>query len=176
MPYKALYILVEGDDDERFFRKVVMSVLEGEYESVTLWKYAQRKSEKVAAFLSSIESMGARYILVSDMNRAPCVTARKRELHDRFKNIDEDRIRVIIKEIESWYLAGLDASSSENLRIPCFDTTGSVTKEQFNGLIPRKFDSRIDFMQEILKYFHTETAKQKNASLRYFLNKHGCEV
>jgi hypothetical protein len=83
---------------------------------------------------------------------------------------------VVIKEIESWYLAGLDDRSSKRLGTRYLNTTDNVTKEQFNDLIPKKFDSRIDFMQEILKCFHTETGKQKNTSFRYFLEKYDCEV
>ncbi|OGW18585.1 MAG: hypothetical protein A3G93_11920 [Nitrospinae bacterium RIFCSPLOWO2_12_FULL_45_22] len=46
----------------------------------------------------------------------------------------------------------------------------------FNRLIPNKFDSRIDFMLEILKYFSMGIAKQKNKSFSYFLERHICKA
>ncbi len=176
MAYEALYILVEGEDDKRFFERIVKPMFEGKYDSVAVWKYAQERNKRVSRFLRSIKGMKANYIYVSDINLAPCVTAKKQDVQSKFKDIDTDRIIVVIKEIESWYLAGLDDTSSREFRIPPCDTTDNVTKEQFNDLIPQKFDSRIDFMQEILKCFQIETGKQKNKSFRYFLEKHICEV
>ncbi len=174
MPYKALYILVEGNDDERFFKKIVKPMLEEKYESIALWQYAQAKSKKVSDFLRSIKRMNANYIYVSDINRAPCVTAKKQDVQGKFKDIDRDRIMVIIRAIESWYLAGLDDTCSKKFGISPCGTTDNITKEQFNDLIPKKFDSRIDFIQEILKCFHIETAKQKNTSFSYFVKFNEC--
>jgi len=176
MAINALYIFVEGDDDKRFFEKIVTPFFKGKYNPVKVWKYAQQKKEKVSNFLKSIKGMNADYIYVSDINHEPCVTAKKQDIQSKFKDIDKDRIIVVIKEIESWYLAGLDDRSLKSLGIHYPNTTDKVTKEQFNRLIPKKFDSRIDFMQEILKCFHIETGKQKNTSFRYFLEKYNCEV
>jgi hypothetical protein len=176
MDYKMLFILVEGDDDKRFFEKIITPLFEGKYDQVKVWKYAQQKKEKVSKFLKSIKAMSADYIYVSDIDQEPCVTARKQYIQSKFKEIDKDRIIVVIREIESWYLAVLDDKSSKKLSIRYSNTTDNVTKEQFNDLIPRKFDSRIDFMQEILKCFNIETGKHRNTSFRYFLDKHNCEV
>lgn len=176
MAYEQLYIFVEGDDDKRFFEKIVTPMFEGKYDSVKIWKYAQEKKGRVINFLKSIKGMNADYIYVSDINHAPCVTAKKQDIQSKFKEIDKDRIIVVIKEIEGWYLAGLDDRSSKRLGIFFQGITDNVTKKQFDHLIPKKFDSRIDFMQEILKCFHIETGKQKNTSFRYFLEKHDCEA
>ena len=176
MNYKLLFLLVEGDDDERFFRKIIRPKFEEKNNSVMIWKYKQQKQEKIKSFLSSINSMGANYIYVADINRAPCITSKKQETRDKFEKIDIDRIIVVIQEIESWYLAGLDTKSSKQLGVSSSNTTDNITKEQFDKVIPKSFDSRIDFMLEILKNFSVETAKQKNRSFNYFLQKHNCEV
>ncbi|HII98687.1 MAG TPA: hypothetical protein HA272_05405 [Methanoregula sp.] len=47
-----------------------------------------------------------------------------------------------------------------------------MTKEDFNAVIPLRFDSRIDFMFELLKSFSLETAVKKNASFRFFYNRY----
>ncbi|MDI6767583.1 MAG: hypothetical protein QME52_12240, partial [Bacteroidota bacterium] len=57
-----------------------------------------------------------------------------------------------------------------------FKDTDDTTKEQFNRLIPEKYDSRIDFMSEILNNFSFKTAKRKNRSFKYFIEKYNCEV
>ena len=177
MPYKALYILVEGDDDERFFKKILLPRLREKHDYIKVIQYAQKpkKFEYIKKFIKSIQSMGD-YIYVTDINDSPCITAKKQEIQDKLKNIDEDRILVVIKEIESWYLAGLDDTCSKKFRISLCDTTDDLTKKQFNNLIPKKFGSRIAFMQEILKCFNIETAKHKNESFRYFCKKYDCKI
>lgn len=174
MKYRRLFFLIEGDDDERFCQRIIKPMLEGKYYSVMLWKYAQEKNKRVDNFLRSIRAMNSDYIYSTDINRAPCVTAKKQGTQDKFEKMDKNRIIVVIKEIESWYLAGLDDRHSRKFGIPSFVTTDNITKEQFDGLIPKKFDSRIDFMLEILKYFSIEIAKQKNKSFSYFIEKHNC--
>lgn len=173
MPYKRLYIWIEGDDDERFFDGIIKPKLQSKYDYVGFWQYAQVKEEKNNNFLNSIKAMGADYIFVADINSAQCVTVKKQKVD--IKNIDRDRIIILIKEIESWYLAGLDSKNAKKFRIAPhrIRTTDNVIKEQFDNLIPEKFDdSRIDFMSEILKHFCIETAKVKNKSFNYFVRKY----
>jgi len=172
---KQLFFLVEGNDDERFIQKIIKPIFEGKYD-IKIWKYAQQDKEKIDKFLKNIKEMGAEYIFIVDINSAPCVTSKKQEILKKYKNIDIDRIIVVIKEIEGWYLAGLDAKSCKKLNIRCYETTDDISKEQFNNLIPKKFDSRIDFMAEILKRYSIETAKIKNKSFKYFIEKFYCEI
>ncbi len=175
MGYRRLFIWVEGKDDERFFKKIMEPKLQKKYDFVETRCYAAMKKEKIDKFLKSIKAMGADYIYVTDINNSPCVTAKKQKTKNKLRNIDEDKIIVVIKEIESWYLAGLSDIESEKFKISIYSTTDTITKEQFNSLIPKKFDSRIDFMLEILEFFSIEIAKQKNRSFRYCIEKYNCE-
>ncbi|MFQ5456652.1 MAG: hypothetical protein ACE5EA_10725 [Nitrospirota bacterium] len=172
MKNKRLYIFIEGDDDEIFFEKIIKYRLEERYNSVKLWKHAQKTKKQIKNFLRSIKAMKADYIYVADINHTLCITGKKQKIQNRYNNLNKDRIIVVIKEIESWYLAGLDDKASKQLGVSACDTTDLITKEQFYKLIPAKFDSRIDFMLEILKHFSINTAKEKNRSFRYFLEKH----
>lgn len=171
-----MFIWVEGDDDERFFENIMKPKLQKKYNFVETRRYAALKKEKIDNFLKSIKAMGADYIYMIDINNSPCVTAKKQETQNKFKNIEGERIMVVIKEIESWYLAGLGNAQANKFNIRNISETDTITKEQFNRLIPRKFDSRIDFMLEILKFFSIEIAKQKNRSFRYCIEKYNCEA
>lgn len=173
MAYKRLFIWVEGLDDVRFFDRIIKPIFEKKYTSVEVKPYAGLKREKVDKFLKSIKAMNANYIYVRDIDDVPCVTAKKQGIQGEL-SIDKDRIIVVIKEIESWYLAGLNTEDYKQFGIPPCNTTDNVAKEQFNRLIPKSFDSRIDFLQEILKGFSVEIAKRKNRSFKYFLEKHDC--
>jgi hypothetical protein len=166
---RKLFIWVEGGSDARFFEAVLKPLLEKRYNRVEVRTYATLKKSKVVNLLRGILASDNDYILVADIDQEPCVTAKKQLILDRFRPIDEGRIRVVIREIESWYLAGLDDSASSVLGLPDMETTNDVTKEDFNMLMPEKFDSRIDFMMEILKYFSMRIALKKNRSFSYFI-------
>ena len=47
-----------------------------------------------------------------------------------------------------------------------------ITKEEFEKMIPSKFISPNDFMEEILKEYALEEATHFNSSLKYFVVKH----
>jgi len=179
--YRRLFILIEGVDDGGFFNRIIKPIFEEKYDYVGLWEHAQKSPKATRTFINNINAMSsddlvADYVYAIDINAAPCVTYRKQEKQNKLRNIDNEKIIVAVREIESWYLAGLDDACSKKCRIPAFKTTDTITKEQFNNLIPKKFDSsRIDFLQEILKYFQVEIAKQKNKSFSYFLERHDCD-
>lgn len=171
MAYRRLWILIEGNDEKRFF-ETVKPIFENTYDFVQTWPYAQEPTKKITNFLKSIKAMNSHYLFLCDINDSSCVTAKKQHIKREYKKIIKaDRIIILIKEIESWYLAGLGDKYLKELGIKVFRKTDNITKEQFNNLMPRKFDSRVDFMSEILKRFSVETAKKKNKSFNYFMSK-----
>ena len=173
MAYKRLFVFVEGNDDVRFFESAVKSFFDNKYDYVRIIAYAQTKTEKIKNFVASIKAMGADYIIVGDINDAPCVTERKEKIKRRFgADIIDEKIVLTIREIESWYLAGLTDYGCEKLKLRNIPNTDNMTKEEFDSLMPKNFSSRIDFMVEILKCFSIPTAKKKNKSFSYFYKKY----
>jgi len=168
--YKRFYVLVEGKDDERFFKRVITPLLEKQYDFVDIYKYSQAKDKKIRGFINSIQCMKAKYVYITDNDCVKCYKTQVKSVLDKHDCIDVNDIVVVIQEIESWYLAGLDKLSCKKLGIKDCVSTIDVTKEDFDRLKPKKFDSRTDFMQEVLKYFDIDTGKHKNASFKYFLN------
>jgi hypothetical protein len=136
-------------------------------------EYAQLSPQKIKAFLKSLKSEGGDYLFLGDLHNEPCVTAKKEKMINKISCLTPTQIFVVAREIEAWYLAGLDDGNCRVLRIRHTRTTDLVTKEQFNHLIPRKFNSRLDFMLEILKRFSTDVAKRRNRSFGYFARKNG---
>lgn len=176
MQFKRLFVWVEGEDDRRFFDKIIKPKLNNKYHFIETICFATMKIEKVDKYIKSVKEMDEDYIYVVDINNVQCVNLKKQIIKNRLKNIDSDRIVVVIKEIESWYLAGIDEKTSLRLKIREFNNTNNITKEVFNKLIPRRFDSRIDFMLEILKNFSIEVARRKNKSFKYFIDKYDCVI
>jgi hypothetical protein len=142
-PQTAVFF-VERANDERFFERVVKPKLQQSYKVIIIHTYVERtdKYKRINAFLQSIASLKAEYIFVTDINNSPCFTAKKEEIRNKIGEIDANRILVVVKEIESWYFAGLDNIRSKKLKIRRnFENTNNLTKEQFKALIPKSFDS-----------------------------------
>ncbi len=107
------------------------------YDHVQFSQYSQMKRKTVNNFLRSINAMRAEYLFVSDLDESPCVTAKKARLASEFEKLSEDRILIVCKEIESWYLAGLNDEGCRQIRIPPSYDTDRISKEQFNGMMPK---------------------------------------
>jgi hypothetical protein len=171
MPYRRLFLLVEGVDDDRFVIRVVAPRLRSLYDDVQVWQYAQRKPEKVNELLRSIKQMRAEYFFLADLDEHSCFPKKRKVLLDRFAGLASKQTIVVIREIESWYLAGLPGENVWGLRVPA--DTSNVTKEQFAAAMPKSFDSRIAYMMEILKLFELDTAAARNPSFQYFARRCG---
>lgn len=171
MNYNLLFILVEGPDDERFFNKIIRPRFEKKNVWVKFYNYSIVKEIKINKFLKSINAMGADYIFVADINHVPCITLKKDKIQNKIQDIDRNKIVVVIKEIEGWYIAGIDDENSPKLGFKNMIHTNDLTKEDFDRIAPKKFRSRIDFMQEILNVFQVDIAKRKNDSFKYFTEK-----
>ena len=168
MPYKMMFVWVEGPDDVRFFDRIVKPRLDKKYDLVKTVAYSRMKNDKIINFLKSIKSMKADYFFTADINNSPCISQKKTTIKRKITNVDRNRIMVIKKEIESWYLAGLTAKLARELKLPVLTDTEGIAKEKFNQLIPNKFQSRIDFMVELLNSYNFRTARLKNRSFKYF--------
>jgi hypothetical protein len=173
---KRLFILVEGEDDIRFFGRVIKPLFVSRYDSVEIIPYAGLKRQKVNNFLISIAKMRNDYVLVADIDQERSVRDKKQVLYGWFSNVNGGNIVVVIKEIESWYYAGLSGTAAQSLGLPPLPSTDELTKEDFNGLIPSTFDSRIDLMFEMLKSFSLETAVLQNHSFRFFVERYHLAV
>jgi hypothetical protein len=174
MPFRQLFLFVEGDDDERFFRFVLEPLLRATYDEIHYVKFSQMKWEKLRGFLRSLEAMRADYLLIRDQDRYPCITATKEAVRKIHSQIDPGRIQIVQPEIEGWYCAGIrrDHPGLGGLDVVTCDETSGVTKERFEREVLRGGGPRAAAMVGILETFDRETAAHRNASFRYFIEKH----
>ncbi len=173
MSYIRLFVFLEGDDDERLFDAVLRPSFNIQYDLVQTIKYAGLKSDKVDSYLTSIKGMGANYLFLRDMDQGQCVSSKKLELVGRYKKLDTSNIHLVIREMESWYLAGITKAHARKIKLATSGTTDSITKEAFDGLKPRRFISRIDFMVELLNFFSVSAAIANNQSFKHFIEANG---
>jgi hypothetical protein len=170
MASRTLYVLLEGNDDERFFRTILKPHLERRYRRVKFWKYAREKRKNTLKFIRSLRRMESDFIFVRDIDSAPSVHAKKKEIAVFYEDTIPNRaIVIVVMEIESWYMAGPDAAYLLQRGIGFVEgSTDGITKEAFNRLIPPRM-SRIEFLHEILDHFSLEQGVDRNASFRYFV-------
>lgn len=172
--YKQLWLLVEGNDDARFADAVLAPEFRRFYDHVEIRQYSQVPIRKRANLLRSIHAMGADYILFCDIDEHPCVTSKKESMKRGLPSpslLSDDRIAVVVKEIESWYLAGLNESDFQALRIRAVSRPDEVVKEEFDALRGGKIH-HINMMLEILKRYDISQARRRSPSFGYFARKH----
>lgn len=172
MSFKQIYFFVEGYYDKLFIERVVKPILENSYQDVGIWEIAGKRTEQVVNFIRSLESMGADYFILKDINSSPCITASKEKIQIRYSQTSIlNKLIIVIKEIESWYLGGLTEIGYQALNISPVDDTNHLTKEIFDSMRPKQIGSRLDFLQQILTHYSIDTAKSKNDSFGYFINR-----
>ncbi|MHC1602314.1 MAG: hypothetical protein ACXQS4_03690 [Methermicoccaceae archaeon] len=168
---------VEGRDDTHFFNKVLKPLFQEKGWISDTWEYQERGEQykRTLRYLKSINSMNADYIAdyvyFRDINHTPCVTAKKEKIMKKLKRrMNQDKIIIVVKEIESWYLA-VDDETLESLGVhENIKNTDDITKEKFDALIPDGV-TRKEFMTGLLENYNVETAKKKNTSFKYFMEK-----
>lgn len=173
--YHRLFVFVEGSDDERFFNRGINDYFKEKYRDIKIIKYANKKEkyEYVDKYIYSIKNMNSKgiladYIYLTDIDNIDEIEKKKENIKDEFKNIELERVIIVVKEIESWYLAGLDKSAMDKIGVSFSGNTNKLTKEKFIKLMPSDFSSKTNFMIEILKKFNFDTAIIKNRSFKYF--------
>lgn len=171
MGYRSLSIFVEGITDERFFENVMVNQLKQQFNQVRIIKYATLKPTKVSALVRGFKSFdGASVMFTADYDSKPSLGTRIHEITSKYDEVNRHDICLVIDEIESWFLAGLSFEHCERLGVNYVKHTEHITKEDFFSLIPPHFDSRLDFLFEIIKVFNIRTARKRNASFAFFLD------
>lgn len=166
-----MFIFVEGESDKRFIEIIIKPILNNVYNDIQIIKYAQISKEKILNFINSIKSMKADYLFITDLNNEPCVSAKKQRLKREIVNIDVEKIIVVIKEIEGFYLAGLDASSLKGYITSGYLVTENISKEDFSDFANKNRRSVVDFKEELLSKFSINEARKKNRAFAYLMKK-----
>lgn len=136
--YKPFFLFVEGVDDERFVSKIFQPAIIGNgFTHVYIIKYSTQRTVKINKQLQDISSKlrkhGAEYIFFGDKDeRFTSVSDVKKELMTSYSALTEDRIGVVVKEIESWYLAGVKGQLADLMKINRCADTQTKGKEFFN--------------------------------------------
>ena len=88
--------------------------------------------------------------------------------------LQDNEILIVKQRIEGWYLAGLTEARRQKLKVGKLPNDfETVSKESFDRLVPSRFaDSRVAFMQELIREYDIDTASKRCESFKYALEKH----
>jgi hypothetical protein len=172
----TLHILVEGDQDDSFVQKVVKPWLlnKGKYNNVETFAYANRKKEITENYVKTIKEKQEDILCLTDSTHASCISGRIDDLiNNGIGTFERKAIIVVVKEIESWYLAGVDNQCCRRIHIPYFERTEQIKKEEFHSIIAKsKYKPKPACRLEMLKYFNIVLASQRNISFYRFYSKY----
>ena len=144
------------------FKKILLH----KYRVVRIRKYASER-RSILEWLISLIDINDEYIFVVDMDKAKNDTEKKNFVTENIAdNVEHKKIVIVIKEIESWYQAGLNQKDSGSLGIRYAPNTELVTKGMLYDAMPDIFINKDDFLIEILKNFTVDNAKKHNKSFR----------
>ena len=107
----------------------------------------------------------------------PVYLLRKESIKNELSGkVDDDRILVVAKVIESWYLAGADEKTLKKLRIKrdnierITKSTDTIDKIQFDEFFPKTIP-RSEIMSKLLENYNVDIAEKRNKSFNYFMKK-----
>ena len=170
------YILVEGQSDKLFVDRILLPEIlarrPGLY--VKSVEHAEKSSKLVRGIVGTATKSGKHYVFLCDLDNCSCYGLKRTESTNKYPCLDRTRIVVVNREIESWYLAGLDSTCCHDLGIPFIPRTDGITKERFAEMRPSRLRTNLDFMLEILDLYDLQHAlsEARSGSLAYFCANH----
>ena len=165
----GLFFFYEGPSDARYIDAILRPIALDRYKWVGKYMYACKKTRQVCGCLNGLPNIDADYVFLTDKDDSPCISHRQLSIIGRYPPLVQRQVVVAVAEIESWYIAGVTDQSAAQLGIAPIRRTEGITKEGLARITPRAFDSRIDFMSEILNKYSLDIARQRNASLDYLV-------
>lgn len=171
-----LFVFVEGDDDVMFIENILLNHFQQDIVIIPI-TYQKKHNINIIKQIKKINSNNEmEYIFLSDLDSHSysSIEDRKKKRikefhHEEYEDLDPNKIFIVVEEIESWYLAGIDSSleSFKDFDIP--ENTENFTKEQLDEMILNSdFLSKIDFFKEVSQVYDIHLAMQRNKSFRYF--------
>ncbi|MDT7960351.1 MAG: hypothetical protein RQ971_00650 [Armatimonadota bacterium] len=83
--WRGVYLFVEGQDDVLFVERILKPRLETHFEFVAIIAYASIRQATLAQQARAIQKSGAHLWVIADYDNAPCLTARRTEVVQRFE-------------------------------------------------------------------------------------------
>ena len=87
--------------------------------------------------------------------------------------ITSDKIVIVVEELESWCLAGIDTHIDEYSEFVIPESTDGITKEDFDEILSNTSFNKNKLFNYLSFNFNVDLAIERNESFKYFLKKYG---
>ena len=181
MSENKLFILVESEYDTLFFKKIIQESLEQSYNEIEFFEYARIPLKITENIIKSRVEMNFNYFFLTDLDTSSCFPEKKDFISRYIPILNNEKIIVVIKEIESWMIAGIvkevlyDLGSKKEIvtslgihkRRFC---SNDFYANDFDKIVPRLMSKKL-FVMNLLDLYDIRKAKERNNSFRYFFEK-----
>lgn len=163
-------IFVEGFDDKLFFEKLRKKLCLPE--NTLFYEYACKKNDNIRAYLRSLDTIpNASYLFTADLDiHGDTVETAIEAISNKF-GASPEKIQIVVKEVEGWYLAGLEGYRLGEKSLKHNGSTDQIDKEAFNYIIEpvlKSSISRTDILIRILNQYSIDAARNNNTSFKHF--------
>lgn len=181
MSENKLFILVESEYDTLFFKKIILESLEQSYDEIELFEYARIPPKITENIIKSRVEMNFNYFFLIDLDSSSCFPEKRNFISSDIPILSNEKIIVVIKEIESWMIAGIikeilydfgskkEIVKSLGIHKRSFCSNDFYAKD-FDKLIPRLTSKKL-FVMNLLDFYDIRMAKERNSSFKYFFEK-----
>lgn len=167
--------VVEGPDDEDFFRQVILPYCEQKYPHMTDHMMVKPSSTWTAQdYQGQFDIYDVVMVVIDlDPHENGCPISRKNTFCDTYRlHHKKDSVCVVIAEIESWYIAtGSSGASWLPTRFHFPKSTEIIMKEDLRREVHRNRKHLSTVMQSMLDGADLANGLRRNGSLKYFLAK-----
>lgn len=171
---KNLFVFVEGKEDMLFVKKVLYNLFIEHLINIIPIPYQETKNHEVKKLIKTAKA-DHDYVLLSDLDRHtyPCITSRKNKRIDELDGeITSDKIIIVVEELESWCLAGIDTTIDEYTDFVIPESTDDITKEDFDKILSNTSFNKNKLFNYLSFNFSVDLAIERNKSFKYFMKKY----
>lgn len=173
---KNLFIFVEGKDDIIFVKNVLHNIFIKHSINVIPIPYQKARNYDVKNHIKASKAKNLDYVLLSDLDSHtyPCITSRKdQRIRELDGEITHDKIIIVVEELESWCLAGIDVNIDEYADFIVPESTDDITKKDFDEILSNTSFNKNKLLNFLSFNYSVDLAIKRNKSFKYFLKKYG---
>ena len=173
---RNLFVFVEGKEDIIFVKNVIHNIFIKHSINVIPIPYQKTRKHDVINHIKTSKAKNQDYVLLSDLDSHtfPCITSRKdQRIRELDGEITPDKIIIVVEELESWCLAGIDTDIEEYSDFAVPESTDDITKEDFDEILSKTSFNKNKLLNYLSFNFSVGLAIERNKSFKYFLEKYG---
>ena len=168
MVLKKVLLLVEGDDDSRFIKKIIIPIINNFYSNVSVREYIQLNKKLREILINNYERNGDDIFVFADYDNTTCISNKIKSVRKNYNFTNSLKIFIVKKEIESWYIAGIDDALLIKYKLSPIEDTENLSKK-FIDHIGTQDDSILECKLQLLKSYSITKQRTETRALNIVL-------